>query len=257
MNEFDRAAVSDTLQTEAATTHDVAHGDGHRLAVGDGKAVLEIYPDAAVARVTTANARVEIYRVPGYSLNQQVRRVVFDQGPDDQRTRLLVHRDGMVSFHPIPHTPEPRQTAEAPQDDAVAAMLTLQPAELATAPHEQSSASSEGAEQEEVQLQGRLGRDPWFDADGDELIGGFPLAVHDARGRPTWHRVVVFGDVAATLQEAHIRRQIRTGRTVEVSGQHVVRKEETTEGRSRTSREFHATSVTRLTVSRERPDPSQ
>src|SRR6185312_11186179 len=106
INDFDGSTVSETLRTEAVSTRDVGHGDGQALSVGDGKAVLEVYPDAQVARVTTAHARVEIYRVPGYSVNPHLGLVVFEQDANDHRTRLLVNREGKVSFHPVLRVPQ-------------------------------------------------------------------------------------------------------------------------------------------------------
>src|SRR5262249_52903497 len=82
-------------------TRDVAHGEGQILPVADRTAVLEVYPQAQVARVTTAHARVEVYRTPGYSVNPSLGLVVFEQGTDEQRTRLLINREGRVSFHPV------------------------------------------------------------------------------------------------------------------------------------------------------------
>lgn len=110
-------AVSETLQAEAVATRDVAHGDGQSLSLRDGKAVLEIYPDSRVARITTTDARVEIYRVPGYSVNPDVGRVVFEQGAEQHRTRLLVHRDGKVSLHPVLRAVPTPRTAETARDD--------------------------------------------------------------------------------------------------------------------------------------------
>ena len=48
---------------------------------------------------TTPDARIELYRVPRYTVSGQ--RVVFEQGDHDDRSRLLVGRDGRVSFHPV------------------------------------------------------------------------------------------------------------------------------------------------------------
>jgi single-stranded DNA-binding protein len=112
---------------------------------------------------------------------------------------------------------------------------------------------SEAGEPEPIQLTGRLGRDPWFSADGDTLTGGFPLAVNDDTGKTTWHRVVVSGEAADQLQEASRLRQLRKGRLVEVTGREVVQQEDNARGGKRTSREFHASTVTRLTASKPQP----
>jgi hypothetical protein len=256
MAEFNGEALSATLGAEARTMRDVAHGDGEALAVAGGKAVLEVYPTVGVARVTTSDARVEVYRVPGYSLNAAVRRVVFEQGTDDKRTRLLVHGDGKVSFHPVAAVPQSPRTPETAPDDAEAT-IPLSPApEAATA--DQAGAApeaerSEAGEPEPVTLTGRLGRDPWFTVQDETPTAGFPFAVND-QGKTTWHRVVVFDEAAEQLRED---RQIKKGRLVQVTGQQVVRQEPTAAGGVRKSRELHANSITRLTASKPEPRPAR
>src|SRR4051812_46974093 len=85
-SEFDASVAGRALGAEPREMRDVAHGDGKALDVGD--TVIEIYRDAGVARVTTPDARIELYRVPTYNVTGQ--RVVFEQGDADDRTRLLV-----------------------------------------------------------------------------------------------------------------------------------------------------------------------
>ena len=96
-NEFDAATVGQALGAEPRTMRDIAHGDGEALDVGD--TVLEVYRDAGFTRVTTADARIELYRVPRYTTSGE--RVIFEQGDHDDRSRLLVGKDGRVSFHPV------------------------------------------------------------------------------------------------------------------------------------------------------------
>ena len=86
------------------------------------------------------------------------------------------------------------------------------------------SASSEPREAvHEVQLQGRLGRDPWFSTKDDRPAAGFPLAInHDDGRKPTWHDVVTFDETAGLLQEAFKKHQIDKGKLVAVTGQPVV-----------------------------------
>lgn len=255
---FDHEAVKATLNAESQSRRDVAHGDGEALIIAEGKTELEIYPEAGVARVTTADARVEIYRVPGYSLNTTVGRVVFDQGADDNRTRLLVQRDGKVSYHPVLRAPQSATTAETSRNDAQLPLETSTAVKTTTEPQEPTSSpvpQAENAETDQVQLRGRLGNDPWFTRGQEaEVIGGFPLAINtEGRGRTIWHRVVTFGETAEQLREAHRTGQIRKGRTVDVTGQHVTRDEQTESGRPRLIREFHATSVTRVMPTTTRP----
>src|SRR5437764_12369732 len=101
-HEFDSQAVRQALGAEPRPMRDIAHGDGEALDVGD--TVLEVYRDAGFARVTTDNARIEVYRVPSYTISGG--RVVFEQGEQDDRTRLLLRADGKVSFYPVLRGPE-------------------------------------------------------------------------------------------------------------------------------------------------------
>src|SRR4051794_33813670 len=107
-NEFDAAAVGQALGAEPRTMRDVAHGDGEALNVGD--TVLEVYRDPGFARVTTGNARIELYRVPSYTVSGE--RVVFEQGDQDDRTRLYVSADGKVALRPVLRATESSRTNE-------------------------------------------------------------------------------------------------------------------------------------------------
>src|SRR5687767_6379650 len=107
-NEFDAAVAGKALGAEPRTMRDVAHGDGEALDVGD--AVLEVYRDAGVARVTTRDARIELFRVPSYTISGE--RVVFEQSENDDRSRLLVRNDGRVSFYPVLRATEPSRTPD-------------------------------------------------------------------------------------------------------------------------------------------------
>src|SRR4051812_30564764 len=107
-SEFDGRKAGEALGARPHLTRDVAHGDGEELEVGD--AVLEVYRDAGVARVTTRDARIELFRVPSYSISGE--RVVFEQGDENDRTRLQVRADGKVAFHPVLRATETSRTDE-------------------------------------------------------------------------------------------------------------------------------------------------
>src|SRR3954465_14232961 len=102
-SEFDTQAAGEALGSQPHPMRDVAHGDGQALNVGE--TTLEVYRDAGVARVTTPDARIELFRVPEYSITGE--RVVFEQGTDDVRTRLQLRADGRVAFHPVLRATEP------------------------------------------------------------------------------------------------------------------------------------------------------
>ena len=251
-HEFDAKAAGQALGSEPRTTRDVAHGDGQAFDVVD--TVLEVYPNAGVTRATTPNARVELFRVPHYTVREQ--RVIFEQGDHDDRSRLQIRADGKVAFHPHLRAPESSTTDETAPAGRQDSPNPTVPSENVTARHNAEASSAEkekGGEVAQLQLQGRLGRDPWYTTQGDQPIAGFPLAVNDAQGHTTWHRVVVFGDVAEGVHQAHGTGHIRKGRPVHVTGAQVTREEETARGGTRKIVEFHASAVSRLTPTKTRP----
>ncbi|MGQ0718242.1 MAG: single-stranded DNA-binding protein [Pseudonocardiales bacterium] len=207
---------------------DVAHGDGHALPLAEGKAVLEVYPAAAVTRVTTPNARVELFRVPTYSLDDG--RIVFEHNESTDGSRLVVTGDGNVSLYPTVLRTTNRRLPTV--ENTTAESLTT-PAE---------AERSEAGEPEPVTLTGRLGRDPWFSMQDETPTAGFPLAVNEP-GKTTWHQVVVFEEAAEQL---HDDRQIKKGRLVEVTGREIVSEEPTAAGGTRKTRKIHASTITRL-----------
>jgi hypothetical protein len=244
-SQFDAQEAGKALGAEPRSTRDVAHGDGQALDVNDS--VLEIYPNAGIARVTTQDARIELFRVPSYTVTGE--RVVFEQGEGDDRKRLLVRGDGRVSLYPVLRAPEPsrtRQTAARGRQDSPAPRV---PSETPTAPNAHPNGDKSG-EVEQTRLQGRLGRDPWFRSEGEQHIAGFPLAVNDPENRTTWHKVVVFDATADQLHEAYQKGSVRKGRLVDVTGQTVVREEPRANGGVKKNPEFHASAVARVQSSR-------
>ena len=256
ISNFDRDTIGSTLGAEPRSIYDVAHGAGEALTFGDTNTQLEVYPDAGVTRVTTGDARLELFRVPGYSVDDDAGYVIFEHGPDHDRTRLVVRGDGKVVFGPVLGAPELATTDEIPADDDQVNSTPPAVSDRSTAAQDGSpvpAANAESAEAEQIQLRGRLGRDPWFSGgDESELIGGFPLAVNaEGRGGTTWHKVVTFGETAEELRE---NAKIRKGSLVDVTGQHVVREEQSEKlGRILKVREFHATNVTRVTATKAPP----
>jgi hypothetical protein len=243
-NEFDAAAVGQALGAEPRTMRDIAHGDGKALNVGD--TVLEVYRNAGFARVTTADARIELYRVPSYTISGE--RVVFEQGDQDDRTRLYVSADGKVALRPVLRATESSRTNETAvsgrQDSPTPADSSHNVTERNDTPSD--SEGEKGGEVQQIQLQGRLGRDPWFGTRDDRPAAGFPLAVHqEGTSKATWHNIVTFDESAGQLHEAFDHRKIGKGKLVDVTGQTVIREEPTARGGVKKSPEFHATAVTR------------
>jgi hypothetical protein len=243
-HEFDAEAAGQALDAEPRSTRDVVHGNGQALDVHD--AVLEVYPDTGVTRVTTPDARVELFRVPRYTVREQ--RVIFEQGDEDDRPRLQIRADGKVAFHPVLRGPELSQTDETAVSGRQDSPAGQAPSETTTRP----STSSEPREAvQEVQLRGRLGRDPWFSTRDDRPAAGFPLAVNpEDGGKATWHDIVTFDEAAGQLHEAFEKRQITKCTPVDVTGQPVVVEEPKAGGGVKRAREFHATAITRVQSTR-------
>jgi hypothetical protein len=101
-SQFDAAKAGEAIGAEPREIRDVAYGDGQAMNIGDTS--LEIYQKAGVTRVTTPDARIELFRVPSYHVSPE--RLVFQQGEADSRTRLLVRSNGRVSFYPVSGTAE-------------------------------------------------------------------------------------------------------------------------------------------------------
>jgi Single-strand binding protein family len=243
-HEFDPEAAGQTLGTEPRTTRDVAYGDGQAFDLTD--AVLEVYPDAGVTRATTPDARLELFRVPRYTLREQ--RVIFEVGDGKDRTRLQVRADGKVAFHPVLRAAEQPQTVDTPPSGPKDPSTPDVSSQTTTRP----SSSLEPREAvPAIELRGRLGRDPWFAIRDDRPAAGFPLAVNpEDGGKAVWHDVVTFDETAEQLREAFDGRKITKGKLVEVTGRPVVVEEPKANGGVKRSREFHTTAVTRVQATR-------
>src|SRR4051794_38786210 len=243
-SEWDGRKAGEALGARPHLTHDVAHGLGDELDIGE--TTLEVYRDAGVARVTTPDARIELFRVPSYAINGE--RVVFEQGEEDDRSRLLVRNDGKVSFYPVLRPTESSRTSDNTPSGRMDSPTPTDASNNVTGRNSTTSSSPEGekgGEVQQIQLQGRLGRDPWFSTTDGQPVAGFPLAVHN-ENETAWHKVVVFDATAEQLQQDHNKGVIRKGRLVDVTGQTVVREEPKRSGGVKKNPEFHASSIPRV-----------
>src|SRR5512147_3084953 len=59
--ELNDPTVAEALHTRSASVRDVAYGEGRQYSLGRGDARLEIYPRTGVTRLTTNDARVELF----------------------------------------------------------------------------------------------------------------------------------------------------------------------------------------------------
>jgi hypothetical protein len=251
-NQFDAAVVGQALGSQPRTMHDVAHGNGEALNVGE--TTLEVYRDAGVARVTTTDARIELFRVPSYTISGE--RVVFEQGGQDDRSRLLIRNDGKVSFYPVLRATETSRTPNRAPSGHQDSPTPTDPSGNVIGRNDVMSGSPEGekgGEVQQVQLRGYVGHNPWYSDRGEQPVAGFSLGVHDERNQTTWHQVVVFDAAAEQLHDAVGKNQIDKGKLVAVTGQPVQREETKPDGRIKKIREFHATAVERVISSKSRP----
>ena len=216
--DFDSEALRHALGAESRSLRDVAHGEGEAVTLA-GKAQLEVYPSAGVARVTTDNARVELFRVPGMTTDDEAGRVVFEHGADNNRSRLLVRADGNVSFYPVRLATGGARTDETTQRAPVDHPAPHTGSQSVTErPETSADRAAESEERPIVTLTGRLGQDPWFARDEDVLVAGFPLAVNHEQGATTWHTVKARGEVADQVDSGHKAGYIRRGKKVDVTG---------------------------------------
>jgi hypothetical protein len=256
IHEFDATAVGQILGANARKARDVAFGDGDALTFGDEEATtVEVYPDANVARVTTEKARIELFGVPGYTVTHE--RLVFVHGPETDESRLLVRGDGKTSYYPVLRAAETSTSPDIAVSGHQDSPKPTDPSHNVTGRNGAASGSPEGekgGEVQQMQLQGRLGRDPWFSTRDDRPAAGFPLAVNPPDGsKAIWHDVVTFDETAGQLDEAFKKRQILKGKPVAVTGQTVIREEPKANGGVKKSAEFHAIAVTRVQSSGTRP----
>src|SRR5512144_462964 len=234
----DPEALAEALKTRCATVRDVAYGEGVQYSAGRGSVRLEIFPRTGVTRLTAPDVRIELFG--GTRAEVSDGGVEFSRAQPGQDASLTVVPDGGIVFTLVAggeyRSPDTTEPSADPLPRLVAALET--PAGLAPAT-----------------LQGRLGRDPWFGGSEESPIAGFPLAIN-AANRTIWHKVVVFDETATKLAVQLQRGDVRKGRLVEVTGQLVDREDSTPKG-VRTTEEFHATAVSRVTPARpQSPSPA-
>jgi hypothetical protein len=238
---FDRRAFEDALGADSRSLRDVAHGEGAAVTL-DNATELEVYPTAGVARVTTENARVELFRVPGVMTDDEAGRVLFQHGEADNRARLLVRADGTVSFYPVVRAAGSAPAAETARPTPVDQTPAQPRPDGTTAPARE--------EEPTITLTGRLGRDPWFMRRDDEVIAGFPLAVNHDHGSTTWHTVKARGEAAEQVHAGQEAGYVRRGKQVHVTGSFA---EQVGKGKP----DFEATDVIKPDTKPRRPDRQQ
>ncbi len=251
--ELEDQAIAEALHTRSASVRDVAYGEGRQYSLGRGDALLEIYPRTGVTRLTTNDARVELFgsaaaQVSGsgveFSRTSPGRDVSLTVVPGGGIVFTLVaggERTPQVAAEPpeplAPPLSPPTPSASAPEtaqeprsgtDDtsvpppAVRAKAppatrepTSSPAAGEPASSKQQTTTTAETEQERIALTGRLGRDPSFrTTKTGSLVARFPLAVHREDGHTDWHTVLAFGSRAEQLQRRVSSGELIQGREV-------------------------------------------
>jgi hypothetical protein len=106
---FNPTDGSGALAAEHQPVTDFTHGAGSALQIAGGKAVLEVFPGAGVARLLTADDELILHNLPGYAVDHEKGHVVFEHGTPDNRTRLTVRDDGRAAYHPVLSATEAHQ----------------------------------------------------------------------------------------------------------------------------------------------------
>jgi hypothetical protein len=214
---------------------------------------LEVFPSHGLVRVTTPDrSQLELHDQGQPRIEDNT--VVFE----GRHQRLTLHADGKVLWQHVPAAPEAPagrpegagstsdlpQHASGPQE----ASETVVRDQLAVTKTEENGQrpqkSSEEAEEERVELTGRLGRTPTFRTTPKGVfIAKFPLAVHLEDGATKWHTILAFGPRAQKLEEKVTEGAVAKGREVDVIGYVHTREEQGKNGKTRTLNEVYAAVV--------------
>lgn len=207
----------------ATESSDIAFGDGLHIFLGsDIPKRLELFPNAGVARFTSQDAQLTLYR--SFPVLDQDG-VIFESAAEGSKLTVTAAGEVTLSVAPAPTEPALQTAHVAPQS----------PSE---APIRRSPQFPTPEEKQRVTLAGRVGAQPSFrTSPKGQFIGQFPLAVHEGEAT-TWHTVVAFGDRAKTLQET-----LQKGQPVEVVGYLHTKERKTRDGGSKLVEEIYATVV--------------
>jgi Single-strand binding protein family len=217
---WDLAAIGARLNATSEPRPDPILGNGVRLQLGRSPGTeLELFPAAGVVRIATPDVHVALVRHDAPTIDSAG--VIFDHAGPHGVSRLAIAPDGVVALTltpapdrsprvPAPERPVDASTSAKRPSDRVSPSQPVadNPAVSDDPSRDQSDdASDEQGEKTRVHLQGRLGAAPRFRTTvNDKLIVQFPLAVHNDDKSTTWHTVVAFGDKAAQIQAAELKK---------------------------------------------------
>jgi len=263
---WDAACIADAIQSpEPECTKDTALGAGTEFTVGSSSIRLELYQGAAAARLTTPDARIELYRAlpperypAGLVLRSERTTARFTRALNADGTAGLTLQSSPAESD-FPGAPQD-STAPAEQADGTSFVQSDQslspPAEDQSTPDAAAAASipleqpaPPRSEQPRLTLLGRVGTVPRFrTSPRGTRIAEFLLAVHENRNQTSWHPIVVFGERAERIEN-----MIAKGQMLEIIGYVHQRERHGRDGSTRRVEEIYAT-VIRQT---HQPDPVQ
>ena len=218
---FDAEAINAALSIPAQPCRDQLFGIGHSYTLGQHKGIqLELYPEARVVRVTSSDARLELYRQNPPSLSPD--RLVFSQQQHDHMLTLTVRSSGEVTLTLNDVSESPQRPSSLPNSVVpnVKTSETIEDNSRALQTHEEVPSPSspkpvqDEKKQERLTLRGRVGTAVRSrKTSKGTLVAAFPLAIHnDEEETTTWIDVVAFNDRAKKILD------LKRGQVVEVVG---------------------------------------
>src|SRR3954447_21743915 len=98
---FEADKVCIALSASARRVRDFNHGVGTSITLNNDRAMLEVFPAAGVARITTPDAQLEMHQLPGYAVDYEASRVTFDQQSweEGDHDKMMLFDDGRMIFY--------------------------------------------------------------------------------------------------------------------------------------------------------------
>lgn len=219
---WDMDSIGEVLNAKAKRAQDAVFGEGERFALGPtGRNIVELFPGSQAVRITTDFARIVLYAAGELQLSQQG--ITLGHGD----THVTVTPEGDVAL-----------TIGSPDMVGASAASTSEEAAGPDQSFERSQPKSD-EQKERLTVLGRVGATPSFrTSPKGTLIARFPVAVHEAENKTTWHTVLAFGERAEKLKES-----LEKGGQVEVVGYRHFREARTRNGQPKTVEELYAVVV--------------
>lgn len=216
---WDMDSIAQALLAPGQEAKELALGHGQRFALGQEETkIVEFFPQSGVVRVTTDVAQIALHGV----LEPQVspEGILIERGD----AKLEINVDGNISFTTGPG----KRQAELSVPESEETPVEVEPSQ-------ESKPSKAQEAKERLALLGRVGATPSFrTTPKGTLVARFPLAVHEAENKTTWHTILAFGERAEKLKES-----LEKGNQVEVIGYRHTREARTKDGRTKTVEEIY------------------